>query len=115
MDTLAINSNESDNSKLIDINQFDFVISNRKQKHVREAQPYKDKSTVVVVMRRYAIDQRFQYKVHRSNSKRPIVIVDDSHLKSKLKGTFVSARRLDGAGSILPLAYGVINIENDAS
>ncbi|MCD9559371.1 hypothetical protein HAX54_017290 [Datura stramonium] len=70
MDTLAITSNELDDSNLIDNNQCDFVISDRKQKHVREAQTYKDKSIVVVVMRRYAIDQRFQYKVHRTNSKR---------------------------------------------
>ncbi|MCE2055720.1 hypothetical protein HAX54_043274 [Datura stramonium] len=155
MDTLAITSNELDDSKLIDINQFDFVISDPKQKHVREAQTYKDKSTVVAVMRRYTIEQRFQYKVHRSNSKRQVssafvggiiaskyenhkrkymprdiiddmklnlgvdisymkawcakekalnmlrggIVVDGSHLKSKHKGTFVSASTLDGSGT----------------
>ncbi|XP_019231148.1 PREDICTED: uncharacterized protein LOC109212000 [Nicotiana attenuata] len=46
---------------------------------------------------------------------RPIVVVDGSHLKSYYIGTFVSASTLDGAGHILPLAYGVIDSENDAA
>ncbi|XP_075086289.1 uncharacterized protein LOC142168997 [Nicotiana tabacum] len=46
---------------------------------------------------------------------RPIVVVDGSHLKSAYTGTFVSASTLDGAGHILPLAYGVIDSENDAA
>ncbi|XP_019229221.1 PREDICTED: uncharacterized protein LOC109210278 [Nicotiana attenuata] len=46
---------------------------------------------------------------------RPIVVVDGSHLKSYYTGTFVSASTLDGAGHILPLAYGVIDLENDAA
>ncbi|KAH0724524.1 hypothetical protein KY284_000389 [Solanum tuberosum] len=45
----------------------------------------------------------------------PIVVVDASHLKSTYTGAFVSASTLDGAGNILPLAYGVIDSENDAS
>ncbi|XP_019235373.1 PREDICTED: uncharacterized protein LOC109215716 [Nicotiana attenuata] len=46
---------------------------------------------------------------------RPIVVVDGSHLKSYYTGTFVSASTSDGAGHILPLAYGVIDSENDAA
>ncbi|XP_060180735.1 uncharacterized protein LOC132610460 [Lycium barbarum] len=46
---------------------------------------------------------------------RPIVVVDGSHLKQEYNGTFVSASTLDGAGNILPLAYGVIDSENDKS
>ncbi|XP_075079747.1 uncharacterized protein LOC107809309 [Nicotiana tabacum] len=46
---------------------------------------------------------------------RPIVVVDGSHLKSYYTGTFVSASTLDGAGHILPLAYGIIDSENDAA
>ncbi|XP_049359996.1 uncharacterized protein LOC125824641 [Solanum verrucosum] len=46
---------------------------------------------------------------------RPIVVVDASHLKSTYTGAFVSANTLDGAGNILPLAYEVIDSENDAS
>ncbi|KAH0705967.1 hypothetical protein KY285_010491 [Solanum tuberosum] len=46
---------------------------------------------------------------------RPIVVVDGAHLKGAYKGTFVSASTLDGAGCILPLAYGVIDSENDNS
>ncbi|XP_060182416.1 uncharacterized protein LOC132612091 [Lycium barbarum] len=46
---------------------------------------------------------------------RPIVVVDGAHLKSTYNGTFVSASTLDGAGNILPLAYGLIDSENDKS
>ncbi|XP_019257675.1 PREDICTED: uncharacterized protein LOC109235882 [Nicotiana attenuata] len=46
---------------------------------------------------------------------RPIVVVDESHLKSYYTGTFVSTSTLDGVGHILPLAYGVIDSENDAA
>ncbi|XP_019239481.1 PREDICTED: uncharacterized protein LOC109219476 [Nicotiana attenuata] len=46
---------------------------------------------------------------------RSIVVVDGSHLKSYYTGTFVSASTLDGAGHIMPLAYGVIDLENDAA
>nr|XP_009789890.1 PREDICTED: uncharacterized protein LOC104237433 [Nicotiana sylvestris] len=49
------------------------------------------------------------------NQCRPIVIVDESHLKSYYNGTFVLANTLDGAGHILPLAYGVIDSENGAA
>ncbi|XP_016515420.1 uncharacterized protein LOC107832123 [Nicotiana tabacum] len=45
----------------------------------------------------------------------PIVIVDGSHLKSYYTGTFISTNTLDGAGHILPPAYGVIDSENDAA
>ncbi|XP_060190295.1 uncharacterized protein LOC132619392 [Lycium barbarum] len=44
---------------------------------------------------------------------RSIVVVDGSHLKTPYNGTFVSASTLDG--NILPLAYGVIDSENDRS
>ncbi|XP_060178363.1 uncharacterized protein LOC132608345 [Lycium barbarum] len=46
---------------------------------------------------------------------RPIVVVDGSHIKTAYNGTFVSASTMDGAGNILPLAYGVIDSENDKS
>ncbi|XP_059310258.1 uncharacterized protein LOC132061459 [Lycium ferocissimum] len=46
---------------------------------------------------------------------RPIVVVDGAHLKSTYNGTFVLASTLDGAGNILPLAYGVIDSENNKS
>ncbi|KAM3355863.1 hypothetical protein P3S68_022577 [Capsicum galapagoense] len=36
---------------------------------------------------------------------RPIVVVDDSHMRGPYQGTFVSASILDGAGYILPLAH----------
>ncbi|XP_060189113.1 uncharacterized protein LOC132618075 [Lycium barbarum] len=88
----------------------------------------------------YTITNRFNYRTERSNAIsytlvcisgecdwkfrassvgfdycRPIVVVDGSHLKTPYNGTFVSASTLDSAGSILPLAYGVIDSENDRS
>ncbi|XP_060200810.1 uncharacterized protein LOC132629089 [Lycium barbarum] len=56
----------------------------------------------------YAFIKGFDYR-------RPIVVVDGSHLKQEYNGTFVSASTLDGAGNIMPLAYGVIDSENDKS
>ncbi|XP_055835681.1 uncharacterized protein LOC129904162 [Solanum dulcamara] len=46
---------------------------------------------------------------------RPVVVVDGAHLDGPYKGTFVSASTLDGAGCILPLAYGIVDTENDSS
>ncbi|KAH0779140.1 hypothetical protein KY290_005567 [Solanum tuberosum] len=46
---------------------------------------------------------------------RPVVVVDGAHLAGAYKGTFLSASTLDGAGCILPLAYGVVDTENDCS
>ncbi|KAH0636373.1 hypothetical protein KY285_036130 [Solanum tuberosum] len=46
---------------------------------------------------------------------RPVVVVDASHLSGVYRGTFVSASTLDGAGCILPLAYGIVDTENDCS
>ncbi|XP_060170868.1 uncharacterized protein LOC132601824 [Lycium barbarum] len=46
---------------------------------------------------------------------RLIVVVDGAHLKNTYNGTFVSASTLDGAGNILPLAYGLIDSQNDKS
>ncbi|XP_016486286.2 uncharacterized protein LOC107806614 [Nicotiana tabacum] len=46
---------------------------------------------------------------------RPIVVVDTNHRKSAYTRTFVSASTLDGAVHILPLAYGVIDSENDVA
>ncbi|KAH0655065.1 hypothetical protein KY285_029947 [Solanum tuberosum] len=46
---------------------------------------------------------------------RHVVVVDASHLSGSYRGTFVSASTLDGAGCILPLAYGIVDTENDCS
>ncbi|XP_047270552.1 uncharacterized protein LOC124899636 [Capsicum annuum] len=46
---------------------------------------------------------------------RPIVIVDASHLREMYTGAFVTSCTMNGAGHIFPLAYGVIDSENDAS
>ncbi|WMV49530.1 hypothetical protein MTR67_042915 [Solanum verrucosum] len=91
------------------------IISNINQTEVMEDQVYKDKGTLKAVMRKCAIDHRFQWKTDISSEIRPIVVVDGSHLRGSYNGTFVSASTLDGAGNILPLAYGIVDSENDAS
>ncbi|XP_009790980.2 uncharacterized protein [Nicotiana sylvestris] len=183
----------------------DLIISKTNQREVMAGQVYKDKATLKEVMENYAIAQRFQFRVDRSNVVsyallcisedcewrfktssinkselfkvrefidnqtcplkdkvyeqrqasgsliggmirpkltnhkrkytpkdiiddvksdlgvdgfdhcRPIVVVDGSHLKSYCIGIFVSASTLDGGSHILPLAYGVINSENNAA
>ncbi|KAH0633443.1 hypothetical protein KY284_036229 [Solanum tuberosum] len=45
----------------------------------------------------------------------PVVVVDAAHLGGVYKGAFVSASTLDGAGCMFPLAYGVVDTENDCS
>ncbi|KAH0724924.1 hypothetical protein KY284_000789 [Solanum tuberosum] len=45
---------------------------------------------------------------------RPIVVVDGAHLGGAYKGTFLLASTLDGQVA-LPLAYGVVDTENDYS
>ncbi|XP_049353825.1 protein FAR1-RELATED SEQUENCE 4-like [Solanum verrucosum] len=46
---------------------------------------------------------------------RPIVVVDGTHLKSTYEGTMLIASTLDPGGHILPLAYGIVDSENDDS
>ncbi|XP_047253651.1 uncharacterized protein LOC124887773 [Capsicum annuum] len=45
----------------------------------------------------------------------PVVVVDGVRLSGPYQGTFLSASTLDGAGCILPLAYGIVDMENDSS
>ncbi|XP_069144368.1 uncharacterized protein [Solanum lycopersicum] len=44
-----------------------------------------------------------------------VIVVDGSHLRGPYNGTFVPASTTDGAGHIFPLAYGIIDSENDAA
>ncbi|XP_075101629.1 uncharacterized protein LOC107789742 [Nicotiana tabacum] len=46
---------------------------------------------------------------------RPIMVVEGSFLKSTYKGTILTACTHDGAGKILPLAYAIIDSENNKS
>ncbi|XP_070037012.1 uncharacterized protein [Nicotiana tomentosiformis] len=46
---------------------------------------------------------------------RPVVVVDGTFLKSAYRGIMLTASTMDAAGSILPLAYAVVDSENDAS
>ncbi|KAK6780301.1 hypothetical protein RDI58_022485 [Solanum bulbocastanum] len=66
-------------------------------------------------MEKYAITKRFQYRTVRSNAIRPVIVVDGSHLRGPYNGTFVAASTMDGSGHIFPLAYGVIDSENEAA
>ncbi|XP_075080636.1 uncharacterized protein LOC142166116 [Nicotiana tabacum] len=45
----------------------------------------------------------------------PIVVVDGTFLKSAYKGIMLISSTMDAAGIILPLAYAVVDSENDAS
>ncbi|XP_016580644.2 uncharacterized protein LOC107878240 [Capsicum annuum] len=46
---------------------------------------------------------------------RPVVVVDASHLRGMYTEAFVTVCITDGAGHIFPLAYDVLDSENDAS
>ncbi|XP_033513772.1 uncharacterized protein [Nicotiana tomentosiformis] len=46
---------------------------------------------------------------------RLVVIVDGTFLKSAYRGIMLTASTMDAAGSILPLAYAVVDSENDTS
>ncbi|XP_070056713.1 uncharacterized protein [Nicotiana tomentosiformis] len=46
---------------------------------------------------------------------RPVVVVDGTFLKSAYMGIMLTASTMDAAGIILPLAYAVVDSENDAS
>ncbi|XP_070007426.1 uncharacterized protein [Nicotiana sylvestris] len=46
---------------------------------------------------------------------RPVVVVDGTFLKSVYMGIMLTASTMDATGSILPLAYAVVDSENEAS
>ncbi|XP_075096238.1 uncharacterized protein LOC142174356 [Nicotiana tabacum] len=46
---------------------------------------------------------------------RPVVVVDGTFLKSAYRGIILTASTMDASGTILPLAYVVVDSENDAS
>ncbi|XP_019257615.1 PREDICTED: uncharacterized protein LOC109235818 [Nicotiana attenuata] len=46
---------------------------------------------------------------------RPVVVVDGTFLKSAYRGIILTASTMDVAGTILPLAYAVVDSENNAS
>ncbi|KAF3657774.1 Nudix hydrolase 24, chloroplastic [Capsicum annuum] len=54
-----------------------------------------------------------QPMMHGFKHCRPVVVVDGAHLSGPYQGTFLSASILDGTGCILPIAYGVVDLEND--
>ncbi|XP_019225144.1 PREDICTED: uncharacterized protein LOC109206742 [Nicotiana attenuata] len=45
----------------------------------------------------------------------PLVVVDGIFLKTAYRGIMLTASTMDAAGTILPLAYVVVDLENDAS
>ncbi|XP_075091652.1 uncharacterized protein LOC142171847 [Nicotiana tabacum] len=109
VDTLTLVSLNSGEPIEIFEPERDLIISNTNQKEVMAGQVFKDKATLKAVMEQYAIAERFQLRVDRSNAIRLTIVVDGSHLKSAYTGTFVSASTLDGA------AYGVVDSENDVA
>ncbi|XP_070029061.1 uncharacterized protein [Nicotiana sylvestris] len=46
---------------------------------------------------------------------RPVVVVDGTFLKSAYRGIMMTTSTMDVAGTIFPLAYAVVDLENDAS
>ncbi|XP_070004150.1 uncharacterized protein [Nicotiana sylvestris] len=46
---------------------------------------------------------------------RPVVVVDGTLLKSVYRGIMLTTNTIDAAGTIFPLAYAVVDSENDAS
>ncbi|XP_070054984.1 uncharacterized protein [Nicotiana tomentosiformis] len=46
---------------------------------------------------------------------KPVVVVDETFLKSTYRGTLLIASTQDPTGSILPLAYAIVDSENNAS
>ncbi|XP_019255305.1 PREDICTED: uncharacterized protein LOC109233907 [Nicotiana attenuata] len=46
---------------------------------------------------------------------RPVVVVDGTFLKSTYRGMMLTASTMDATSSILPLAYAVVDSENDAA
>uniref|UniRef100_A0A1S4D2K1 CCHC-type domain-containing protein n=1 Tax=Nicotiana tabacum TaxID=4097 RepID=A0A1S4D2K1_TOBAC len=46
---------------------------------------------------------------------RPVVVVDGTFLKSAYRGIILTTSTMDAAGTIFPLAYVVVDSENDAS
>nr|XP_009604097.1 uncharacterized protein LOC104098943 [Nicotiana tomentosiformis] len=158
------------------------IIDNMLNELIEEDQVYKDKETVVSVMKNLAVRERFQFnvkklsatryhlisvddncawsfkssavykanifkevtKLHKSEDGsflyayvslyasikgwehcRPITVVDESFFKVEYKGTILTACIKDGAGElttstlflqkILPLAYAIVNSENNKS
>ncbi|XP_070011231.1 uncharacterized protein [Nicotiana sylvestris] len=46
---------------------------------------------------------------------RPVVVVEGTFLKTSYRGIMLTTSTMDAAGAILPLAYAVVDSENDAS
>ncbi|XP_070047342.1 protein FAR1-RELATED SEQUENCE 3-like [Nicotiana tomentosiformis] len=46
---------------------------------------------------------------------RPVLVVDGTFLKSAYRGIMLTTSTMDAIGSILPLAYAVVDLENDTS
>ncbi|KAF3676987.1 putative pre-rRNA-processing protein ESF2-like isoform X1 [Capsicum annuum] len=101
--------------------QTESIIKDPLHRDIEEGQLYWDKNTISSVMEHYAIRERFQFKVKRSSSSRgwrycmPTIVVDGTFLKSAYKGIMLSASVLDATGHIFPLAYAVVDSENDVS
>ncbi|KAH0779056.1 hypothetical protein KY290_005483 [Solanum tuberosum] len=91
------------------------IIVNPNHSLFEKDQMYKNKYVLTSALKRHSILKHFQFKTTRSSSIRPIVVVDGTFLKRAYKGTLLTANTLDAAGSILPLAYAIVDSENDAS
>ncbi|XP_047257518.1 uncharacterized protein LOC124889600 [Capsicum annuum] len=69
-----------------------------------------------------AVDNKFKYlfialqpMIHSFKHCGPVFVVDGAHLSGLYQETFLCASTLDGAGCILPIAYGVVDSKNDSA
>nr|XP_009784218.1 PREDICTED: uncharacterized protein LOC104232657 [Nicotiana sylvestris] len=91
------------------------IITESTQTAIEEGQVYQDKQIVATAMKHFSVMHKFQFRVKRSSRRRPVVVVDGTFLKSAYRGIMLTASTKDAAGTILPLAYAMVDSENDAS
>ncbi|XP_070054931.1 uncharacterized protein [Nicotiana tomentosiformis] len=101
------------------------VITEHTPSVIEVGQVYKDKKTIASAMKYYSVMNKFQFRVKRSSARspsikgweycRPVVVVDGTFLKSAYREIILTASIMDAIGSILPLAYTVVDSENYAS
>ncbi|XP_009603190.2 uncharacterized protein [Nicotiana tomentosiformis] len=79
-------------------------------------QAWRAKENALKFLRGHPADSYSRLPIRSSRvGSRPIVVVDGTFLKSAYRGIMLTASTMDAAGSILPLAYAVVDSENDAS
>ncbi|KAF3623686.1 hypothetical protein FXO38_30614 [Capsicum annuum] len=76
------------------------IISNPQNESVEESQVYIDKHTLSEVMKRYSFLRQFRFIAARSCHKRPIMVIDGTHLRSTYEGTMLTSTTSDAGGPL---------------